>query len=86
MERLCELDIYNLSELPKEKWIKFGDGRTMKAYLGNVELLLEGEEVEVETLIASTESKDECILGIDFLKQNQKKLVLDFRSQHYELS
>lgn len=85
-QELLTLDFYRMEELEERQWITLGDGRKIPTFKAFIDIIFESEEEDVEVLLGLTSSENKYLLGMDFLHQNQKKLVLDFRSQHYELT
>jgi|CXWL01.1.fsa_nt_gi predicted aspartyl protease len=79
-------EITDLQMLPKESWVKIADGRKVQTQKAKAIIRLRNNIVEESSiLLIHSYDRPSAILGIDFMRQNQKQLLLDFREERFSL-
>ncbi len=85
-EILKNLFFHNLIELEKNKWVEVADGRDVKTFSGEIMIKLGSESNRTDVLIMDSNQETYPIIGIDFLKQDYKRLILDFKENFFEIA
>lgn len=86
LQFLSIFDLTDLYMLPEKRCAKMADGTRVETYSGIAEFQFENTEEPGEVLLVDSKNYDNAILGMDFLKQNQKRLLLDFQNQVFSLT
>ena len=86
MDNTClrEFSFTGIEALDPNEWIQVADGRKVSTFKATAFLNISGQLEEVESLIIEGKP-DFPIIGMEFLEQNRKRLVLDFAEHDFQL-
>ena len=79
------IEVFNFEEVPENKWIMVWNWQKVKTFSWKIKANFFWKKENINVLIVQWEKDDMPIIWIEFLKQNQKKLNLDFDKNIFEL-
>jgi predicted aspartyl protease len=82
---ITDFDFLDLKLLEFERWIRLANNQKVQTYLADMSIIIDGKKELTKTVLVDSEGVESYILGIDFLRQNKKRLIMDFQKNDFRI-